>query len=262
MTQSSVAGDVSIELSADSRVGIVEMWRPPNNFLDITLLDSVLAAMRALDGNPDCAAIVLRAAGKHFCAGRDFSRPRGPGDSSEAIYGTAAGLFEISKPWIAAVQGGAVGAGLGLALAADFRIATPRAYFSANFVTHGLHSGFGVTLTLPRIVGQQKAAWMLYSGARIDAPTAAAWGMADQVVPEEDFVRECTAIAATFAAQPPEAVKAVRTTLRAGLLDDFRRMTAHELTEQNRLRAEKSPPASGSSGQQPQEARERRDVQS
>ena len=87
-------------------------------------------------------------------------------------------LFANPTPVVAAIQGAAVGGGLGLALMADFRVASPEARFSANFARLGFHHGFGLTVTLPRLVGQQRAAEMLYTGQRVKSDEALRIGLA------------------------------------------------------------------------------------
>ena len=142
-----------------------------------------------------------------------------------------------SKPVIAAVQGAAVGAGLGLALVADFRIASPEARFAANFVKLGFHPGFGLTHTLPRTIGQQKADLMFLTARRIKADEALTWGLVDQVVPSSDLLATAQALAAEIAENAPLAVVATRKTLRGALAAAVRAQTNHEHAEQTVLRA-------------------------
>ncbi|MBC7497196.1 MAG: enoyl-CoA hydratase/isomerase family protein, partial [Sphingomonadaceae bacterium] len=138
---------------------------------------------------------------------------------------------------VAAVQGAAVGAGLGLALVADFRVAAPEARFAANFVKLGFHAGFGITHTLPRVVGMQRASLMLQTGRRIAGAEALAWGLADVVAPLPELTAAAQALAAELAENAPLAVEATRATLRARLVDTFVAQTRHELAEQARLMA-------------------------
>ncbi len=127
-----------------------------------------------------CRAIVLAAEGKHFSAGADFASA-GPADSTGDLYRAAVRLFRTRKPIVAAIQGAAIGGGLGVAMAADFRIAAPEARFSANFARLGFHHGFGLSVTLPAAVGGQHAAELLYTGRRITGDDAAAIGLVDRV---------------------------------------------------------------------------------
>ena len=117
-------GDVSVWPSGDF-VATVEIGRPPDNFFDAELITSLADACAWLDEQPEFRAAVLCSDGKHFCAGADFtgrSGRTGMGGAGE-LYAAAARLFEARTPVVAAVQGAAVGGGLGLACAADFRVA-------------------------------------------------------------------------------------------------------------------------------------------
>jgi enoyl-CoA hydratase/carnithine racemase len=134
------------------------------------------------------------------------------------------------------VQGAAVGAGLGLALVADFRAAAPEARFSANFVKLGFHPGFGLTHTLPRLVGEQRAALMMLTGRRLKAEEALAWGLVDELAPAADLRAAAVRLAAEIAENAPLAVAATRRTLRAGLIEAIRAATAREHAQQAALR--------------------------
>src|SRR5260370_1020035 len=162
-------GDVRTWLS-DDLVGTAEIARPPDNFFDVELIASLADAYAWLDGQAGARAVVLCSEGKHFCAGADFSGRSGqarPGaGGARNLYVEAVRLFEAQLPVVAAVQGAAVGGGLGLACSADFRVASPQARFVANFARLGLHHGFGLTVTLPPIVGQQRALDMPFTGSR------------------------------------------------------------------------------------------------
>lgn len=218
-----------------SGVGVVTMQGPPNNYLNRRVLDAVIRELRELDGDQACGAIVLSAEGKHFCAGRDFRAAREEGDDSASVYRAAGELFGIETPWIAAVHGAAVGAGFGLALAADFRVCASDAYFWPNFVTLGLHHGFGLTATLPRLVGTQRATHMLLRGAKIGADSEYATGLADRIVARDELREEAVGLAAEIARQPARAVHSIRSTMRAGLREEFEAATRHESAEQSRL---------------------------
>jgi enoyl-CoA hydratase/carnithine racemase len=225
----------------DGHVAVVEFERAPHNFVSVELVRDIADALEAVDETPDLRASVLCSVGKSFSAGADLASPTGVGGSGMSgispLYEQAARLFSARKPIVAAVQGAAVGAGLGLALVADFRIASPEARFAANFVKLGFHPGFAITHTLPRIVGEQRAALMCLTGRRIKGEDALAWGLADALVPLEQVREAALALAREIAEAAPLAVVATRATLRAGLVEAVRRQTSHELTEQTRLRA-------------------------
>ncbi len=224
----------------DGAVGRITLNRPPENFLDRALMASIADALEAFDANDAVRAVVLCAEGKHFCAGAQLGQPgRRAGDADAAgrtIYDEGMRAYRTRKPVIAALQGAAVGAGLGLAVAADFRVTCEGARFSANFTRLGYHPGFGLTHTLPRLLGAQKAALLFYTGRRIGGAEAVAMGLADLLVPQESLLDAATALAREIAEAAPLAIAATRATLRAGLADAFAAATAHELAEQARLR--------------------------
>ncbi len=191
--------------------------------------------------DPHCGAIGLCSEGRHFCAGADFSArekwSRGRLDSQAGgLYVEAVRVFSCTKPVVAAVQGAAVGGGLGLALSADFRIACEESRFVANFARLGIHQGFGLSVTLPRLVGHNRAALMLYTGKRLKGPEAVEIGLADELVGLADVRNRAVELATDIARSAPLAVQSIRATLRRGLAESVREATDHELAEQSRLR--------------------------
>jgi len=229
-----------IAVSLTDRVGLVEIRKPPNNFFDISLIRQIATAFVAFDADPGCRAILLAAQGKAFCAGADFSNR--PVDGTEPavgegvakhLYKEAIRLFRGRKPVVAAVHGPAIGGGLGLALVADFRVTCAEARFSANFNRLGFHPGFGLTATLPRLVGAQKAALLFYTGRRIGGEEAVAIGLADLLVPESEVRDAARALAVEIAQSAPLSTQSTRETLRRGLADAVEAATERELVEQD-----------------------------
>ncbi|WP_375429583.1 enoyl-CoA hydratase/isomerase family protein [uncultured Sphingomonas sp.] len=227
----------AVEMRRDGHVAIVTFSRPPHNFADLALIEAIGAAFDAADGDREVRAIVLRSEGRVFCAGADLAnanpvaeeRPEG---ERNPFYIAAAKLFGVAKPVVAAVQGSAVGAGLGLSLVADFRIAAPEARFVANFVQLGFHPGFGISAVLERIVGRQRALTMLLTGRRIGGGQAFEWGLADQLAPTGGVDDAALALAAEIATGAPLAVRSTRATLRGDLARLVAEATDHELAEQ------------------------------
>lgn len=230
----SATSDLSVSLDRQTHVAVVEICRPPHNYFDTALIHALAETWEELDDDPDCRALVLCSQGRSFCAGRDFGRARAEGDDPDALYAEAARLLDTGTPWIAAVHGAAIGGGLGLAMAADFRVAGPRARFSANFARLGFHHGFGLTVTLPLAVGQQRATELLYAGERVDAEAAVAMGLADRLA--ADAREEAVAFAERIAGSAPLAVRAIRSTMRAGLVDRYRQAVTTESALQGPLR--------------------------
>jgi len=219
----------------DDFVATIELCKPPNNFFSLDQIGGVADALALLDDDDRCRAAVLRAQGKHFCAGADFSGG-GRSYTTDDLYGAAVRIFRTQTPVVAEVQGAAIGGGLGLALSADFRIAAPEARFSANFARLGFHHGFGLSVTLPRLVGEQAAAELLFTGRRVKGDEAVRLGLADRLVSLEDLHATAHAFAREIAISAPLAIRSIRTTLRGDLADRVEAATAHEGTEQEWLR--------------------------
>ena len=152
------------------------------------------------------------------------------------VYEQGVRMMESGLPVIAAVQGAAIGGGLGVALSADFRVAAPEARFSANFSRLGFHHGFGLTVTLPALVGNQMAANLFYTGRRVGGEEALQLGLCDILVPVEDLRSRAFEMAKEIAISAPLSIKAIRRTMRQGLVDRFRMATDHEQVEQDWLR--------------------------
>jgi enoyl-CoA hydratase/carnithine racemase len=230
-----------IRVATDGPVAIVTMDNPPNNHVSVELMRDLADAFEAIDGKDSLRASVLQSDGKAFCAGADFATPGdsigGGMDGVSQLYAQAIRLFSAEKPIVAAVQGAAVGAGLGLALVADFRVAAPEARFAANFVKLAFHPGFGLTHTLPRLIGQQKAALMFLTGRRVKAEEALPWGLVDEVVPLPELRAAGLRLAQEIAENAPLAVIATRKTLRGDLAAEVRAQTIHEHEQQTALRA-------------------------
>ena len=239
--------DIAIE--KNDHVALVEIQRPPNNFFDIALIQDIAAAFEGFDEDGDIRAIVLAAQGKAFCAGANFgdgsaldNNGQRPTELSrqqavQHLYMEGNRLFRTKKPIIAAVHGAAVGGGLGLAMVADFRVTCPEARFCANFTRLGFHPGFGLTVTLPAVIGQTKAAMMFYTSRRVPGDEAFKMGLADVLVPQDQVREAALKLAAEIAENSPLGLVATRTTMRGDIADRVRAATEHELQEQTRLRA-------------------------
>lgn len=234
-------GDLAVTL-LDGFVVQCEIRRPPNNFFDHDLIRNLADAFEDIDENPACRAIVLCSEGKHFCAGANFGSSARDQEASNRtandpnpLYTEAVRLFRCKKPVVAAIQGAAVGGGFGLAVMADFRVLCPDTRMTANFVKLGFTPGFGLTHTLARVIGIQKANLLFYTGRRINGETAFEWGLGD-IYSDTDRVREqAIELAGEIAENAPLAVESVRAQMQVGLADAVKAATDKENSEQFRL---------------------------
>lgn len=236
--------DIGVDIAGF--VATIEIRRPPHNFFDIALINQIGDALEALDKDDQCRAVVLAAQGKSFCAGANFGdgstldksglRPGEAASPVQSLYMQAVRLFRSQKPIVGAIHGAAVGGGLGLAMVPDFRVACPETRFCANFTRLGFHPGFGLSVTLPEVIGKTNAAMMFYTSRRVTGEEALAMGLADVLVPQDEVRAAAMKLAAEIAENAPLGVIATRATLRTGLADRVKAATEHELEQQTRLR--------------------------
>jgi enoyl-CoA hydratase/carnithine racemase len=210
-----MAEPVSVQTAG--HVAVVEMHRPPNNFFDEALLSELAGAVLALDDDPHVRSVVLCSEGKHFCAGAQLIGMTA--EDIQRVYRQAFRLFTARRPVVAAVQGAAVGGGLGLALAADFRVATPQTRFAANFARLGFHQGFGLSVTLPALVGQQHALELLLTGRDVSGNEALEIGLCDRLTSSDPREAALT-LAAEIARSAPLSLVSIRATMRRSLVTD------------------------------------------
>ena len=237
-----MSAEIDLKVSLENQVGIVEINRPPNNHFDYKLISYIADCFDNFDKDINCRCIVLCSNGKHFCAGANFGKDRDMQDKADPysdLYSQAVRLFKNKKPVIAAVQGGAIGGGLGLSLVADFRIGCPESRFSANFSRLGFHQGFGTTVTLPRVVGPQNAAMMMLTGRRLKGQESFDIGLIDYLVPLNEVRSKAIELAEEISEAGPLAVQSIRATIRAGLAEQVEEIVAWELSEQVRLQSTK-----------------------
>jgi enoyl-CoA hydratase/carnithine racemase len=228
--------DIGVEVKG--HIALVEIRRAPYNYFDAGLLGALADVYEALDRSVECRAIVLATTGQAFCAGSRHS-PASPERMAETrqtaeptVSREAIRLFRTQTPVVAAIHGAATGGGLGLALSADFRVTCPKARFWANFSQLGLHAGFGLTVTLPRLIGAQQAAALLCTGRRVNGEEAVALGLADILVGDDEVRVRSVAFAGEIARAAPLTVRSMRNSLRHGFADAVESAMGSELQEQ------------------------------
>jgi 2-(1,2-epoxy-1,2-dihydrophenyl)acetyl-CoA isomerase len=224
-----MSAPVDHRVATENGVATITFARPQAyNALTADLLDSLLATFKALERDAAVRAIVITGEGKAFCAGQalDDARTLPPGEpidlgaTVEKRYGPLLlKILTIEKPVIAAVNGVAAGAGMGIACACDFRIVAESASFTTAFVKIGLVPDSGLSFTLPRIIGYAKALELCLLSEKVDAARADALGLCTKVVPLDRCVEEAQTLAATFAKGPRAIGLIKRELVRNGLLD-------------------------------------------
>lgn len=232
--------DFEIHLTrVGSHVAVVEFERGKNNYFSAELINTLADTLEKLSIDGMTRAVVLSSSGRNFCAGAEFSAGDAAGDAGRldvgSLYRAGARLFDQPLPVVAQLQGAVVGGGLGLALTADFRVASPETRFVANFARIGLHHGFGLSVTLPRLVGTQHANLMLYTGQPVAGEQALSWGLCEVIVPAGDLRDAAVDLASQIAESAPLAVRAIRRTMRRGLAAAAREATSQEQREQTEL---------------------------
>ena len=218
-----------IETNVDGGVATVTLSRPDKlNAFTGTMREDLLAALRACQNEPAVRVVVITGAGRAFCAGGDVEFMSGlqkSGDVASFRRLLDAGrevILQIAsspKPVIASINGVAAGAGCNLALACDYRIASPHAKLSESFVKIGLHPDWGGTWLLPRLVGRSRAAEILMTGRMVEAEEALAIGMIDRIA--TDLAAETRQLATAIAAAPPLAIAGIKRALNAAERNDL-----------------------------------------
>jgi enoyl-CoA hydratase len=237
----------AVSLSVDEH-GIAEIAldRPDrNNAMGGDLLDAFAAAVARVRANAAVRVVIVSGRGKHFCAGADLANSAGAlateGGAEDALrralrgaYDPFLSILDVEVPTIAAVRGAAIGGGLGLALACDLRIAAEDARLQANFVKLGIHPGMAVSFFLPRLVGAERAAEMLFTGRRVSGTEAAAMGLVLRAVPAEQVEEEARSLALRIAGSAPIAVRLTKASLRGALAAAARAHADEEAAAQAR----------------------------
>ncbi len=216
-----------ILLAEADGVATLVLNRPEKlNAFDDAMREQFLAAIETVATRPGIRALVITGAGRAFSAGGDIAymvRLKQEGADYERGLGTlvAAGATAISRiaslpfPTIACVNGAAAGGGCNLALACDLRVASDRASFGQSFVKIGMHTDWGGSYLLPRLVGLSKALELCWLGDMVEAAEALRIGLVNRVVPHDRLDEETRTLALRLASAPQTSVRAAKHNLRA-----------------------------------------------
>ena len=221
-----------IELSVSNHVAVVKLNRPEiMNALNWKMYSELEDSFLSIQKDPDVRSVVLTGQGRAFCSGDDVKEIMVAGGGSDRLQrvrpGTtpaAKAILDCDRPIVAAVNGPAVGWGMDLSLMADFRIASERASFGELFVKRGLVADVGGLVRLPKIVGPQRAAELLFTGEVISAERALAIGLVMEVVPHDKLLSSANALANKIAENPPLAVRYLKEGLRRSFYGDYDEM--------------------------------------
>lgn len=219
--------------SVDDHVATITFNRPDRmNTISMTMLNALSARLREADRDRDVRAIVITGNGRAWCAGLDVAESaQGKGIGSGTVSASAGELdlaeappvvlHKIDTPTIAALNGGAAGYGLDLALGCDLRIAASNAKLSFAFAARGVLPESGGTWLLPRLVGLSTAAELLYTARTLRAAEARELGLVNQVVEPGELADATKQLSAEIAANAPLAVRAAKRMLRHGATEDL-----------------------------------------
>lgn len=218
-----------VRVACDAGLVTITLSRPEAaNALNTALKHALLAAIREAASNRAARAVLLRAEGRHFCVGQDLAEHADAlNQSPESAMGTIAehynplitALAGLEIPVVAAINGACVGAGFGLALAADIRIAAADASFATAFTGIGLASDSGLSYSLVRGLGESRATGLLMLGDKVTAEQAEMWGLVHRRVPAAQLAETARVVATRLANGPTAAYTAVKDLVRNGAAD-------------------------------------------
>jgi 2-(1,2-epoxy-1,2-dihydrophenyl)acetyl-CoA isomerase len=234
-----------IRSETNAHITTITLDRPEKlNAFSGTMREELLDALRAAAADKDCRVVIITGAGRAFCAGGDVEYMSGlqkNGDVESFRKLLNAGrdvvtqIAEMPKPVIASVNGVAAGAGCNLALACDYRVAADTAKLGETFVKIGIHSDWGGTWFLPRLVGPSRAFELLTTGRMVDAAEALAIGMVDRVVPLADLPEKTLTLARAIAQGPPQAIADIKRALSGSRTNSL--LAQVELESEHQVRA-------------------------
>ncbi|MCP4007774.1 MAG: enoyl-CoA hydratase/isomerase family protein [bacterium] len=236
----------AVLFEAKDHIAEITLNRPENrNSMTNDVLEGLRESVERVRQDPDVRCVIITGRGKSFCAGADFKSGvqrddgsaaefRSPNERSFAMYSPFLSILDIEVPTIAAMQGHAIGGGLGLAIVCDIRVANRDSKYGANFTRLGLHPGMACTYILPRLVGLPRAAELLFAGRIIEGSEAAEQGLANYAVAGDEVLEKSRELAREIASAAPIAVRWTKRSLYRGIDWDPRTAAEHEAHAQSR----------------------------
>jgi enoyl-CoA hydratase/carnithine racemase len=227
------------------QIAQITLNRPENrNSMTGDVLEGLREAVARARAEEDLRCVIVTGRGRSFCAGADFksqahqepdgARFRAANERAFAMYSPFLSLLDIEVPTIAAMQGHAIGGGLGLAVVCDLRVANREARYGANFVRLGLHPGMATTYILPHLLGLPRAVELLLTGRIISGVEAAELGLVNYAVDADQVMEKARELASEIAACAPLAVRWTKHSVYRGIDWDPRRAAELEAHAQSR----------------------------
>ncbi len=238
--------EMSVDYTLDGDIAVITLNRPDVfNSIDQSITDGVVSGLERAGG--EARAVVLTGAGKAFCAGadlgelrREYAEAGGPDLLSvitRSFNPLVTAVLESAVPTVAAVNGAAAGAGMGLALACDVRVMSSRAFLMSAFINVGLIPDSGSSWFLPAMVGVSRAMEIAMSGRRVDAVESHRLGLAATICDPDVLIDEATRVARGFADGPTVAYRSTRRMLHAAAVSSLRATLEEEARVQGELGA-------------------------
>lgn len=213
-----------ILLETEGRIGKIIFNRPENrNSMNRETMPAFQRAVNQVKENRDLRCLVITGSGSSFCGGGDFrsTLESSPGkrmnDLLMEMYRPFLDVGKLEMPVIAAMNGHAIGGGLGLALVCDIRIANKNARYGANFARLGFHAGMAVSYLLPRLIGLARANELLFTGRIISGETAADIGLVNYAVEPEEVLPKSMELAEEIECGAPTAIRMMKRSIYRSL---------------------------------------------
>ncbi len=236
--------EAAVLYQVEDGIATVTLNRPENrNSMTPDILSGLGTAVAEIRADRSVRCAIITGRGKSFCAGADFKDRAEEGDDAAVlqphertygIYANFLSLLDIEVPVIAAMQGHAIGGGLGLAVVCDLRVANSEARYGANFVRLGLHPGMAMTYLLPRLMGVPRAVEFMLTGRIVSGTEAADAGLVHYAVEPDQVLEKSLELAREIASSAPLAVRWTKKSIYNGLNWDPAKAAEYEAHVQSR----------------------------
>ena len=216
--------DNLVLIETKEKISQITLNRPDNrNSMTTDMMLAFHEAVKQVRNDTDVRCLIITGTGQSFCAGADLTelnidpKDGSPSDVLMDVYRPFLNIRDIEVPVIAAMNGHAIGGGLGLALICDIRVASKNSKYGANFARLGIHSGMAISYMLPKIIGLPLANELLLTGRLINGEAAADIGLANYSEPQDNVLAKAWELAKEIAACAPAAVRMMKRSIYRGI---------------------------------------------